>query len=110
MRSGLVAFAAVVLALTAACGGRTWQVRMEVDGPAPAKVVSSFAGETAHPELVERQLPWHVENSVGTGFSNIGVRGGAPGTVCRVFVDGKLVSERAVDATGAADCAAGTQE
>ncbi|MFD8494324.1 MmpS family transport accessory protein [Amycolatopsis sp. NPDC059657] len=110
MRSGLVAFAVVVLALTAACGGRTWQVRMEVDGPGTAKVVSSLAGESKNPEPVERQLPWQRDSPVGAGFNNISVRGGAPGTVCRIFVDGKLVSERAVDASGAADCAAATQE
>lgn len=112
MRRGLVTFAIAVLTLTltAACGGRTWQVRLEVTGPSTAKIVSSFAGDAKRVELIERGLPWQLDNTVGVGFNNIGVRGGGPGTVCRVYVDGKLVDEQAVDAGGAADCTADNQE
>ncbi|OZM71115.1 hypothetical protein CFN78_21870 [Amycolatopsis antarctica] len=108
--------AATVTAATASlsgCGlfGSSWDVRMEVQGPGQATVSSRFAGDdgsVAPPSAMER-LPWQRTANVGFGFNDLDVTGAAPGTVCRIIVDGETYHEQNVDGEGNASCRANLQ-
>lgn len=117
MRRMVAAVTVVVAAsLVGGCGllGQSWDVQMEVQGPGQATVGTKFAGE---PDL-ERDpgafavatLPVEESRNVGFGFNDLEVRDAAPGTRCRILVDGEPVDEQLVDAGGTARCHANNQE
>ncbi|HEV7978765.1 MmpS family transport accessory protein [Amycolatopsis sp.] len=113
MRLGVVQLGALlgaVLALSACGVGKSWEVRMEVAGPREATVQSSFAGGEKNPRPASRKLPWQDKQSVGFGFNDLSVTDAAPGTVCRIFVDGRLRDERVADQDGAVTCHVNNQE
>lgn len=100
----------VALPLLGGCGlvGGSWDVRIEVQGSGWAQVAAKFAGD---PDAVptDTALPFGVTRNVGFGFNQVDVKGAAPGTVCRVLVDGAVREEHPVDATGSASCMANNQ-
>jgi hypothetical protein len=102
---------ALLLPVLTGCGllGGSWDVRMEVQGGGTAAVTTKFAGEPDAGTTTEATLPFGTARNVGFGFNRIDVRGAAPGTVCRVLVDGAVREEHAVDAGGNASCAANNQ-
>jgi hypothetical protein len=99
------------LLLLAGCGllGRSWDVRMEVQGAGAATVTTKFAGEPDAGTRTTTTLPYASGRNVGFGFNRIDVADAAPGTLCRVLVDGQVREEHPVDATGAATCMANNQ-
>jgi hypothetical protein len=101
---------AIALPLLGGCGlfGGSWDVRIEVQGSGRAQVAAKFAGD---PDAVpvETSLPFSVTRNVGFGFNQVDVKGAAPGTVCRVLVDGVVRGEHPVDAGGNASCMANNQ-
>jgi hypothetical protein len=94
----------------AGCGllGGSWDVRIEVQGAGRAEVAAKFAGDP-DAGLVGTALPFSASRNVGFGFNSVEVRDAAPGTVCRVLVDGVVREEHAVDASGGALCSANNQ-
>ncbi|MFB9905773.1 hypothetical protein [Allokutzneria oryzae] len=109
----LLALSAVSASSLSGCGlfGRSWDVRFEVRGPGEATVKSRFAGDNDKVETASNTtLPWTKSRSVGFGFNDLWVEGGKPGTVCKVFVDDKLVGEKKVDDKGNATCRANNQD
>jgi hypothetical protein len=100
----------LVPALTG-CGllGGSWDVQLEVQGSGTATVTTKFAGEPDAGTTTSATLPFSTSRNVGFGFNRIDVQGGAPGTVCRVLVDGAMREEHPVDGAGAASCMANNQ-
>lgn len=112
MRTRAALVLPALLLLTTGCGlfGGSWDVRMEIVGPGTATVTTKFAGEPDAGTTTEAvTLPFSSDRNVGFGFNRIDVRGAAPGTVCRVLVDGTVREEQPVDAAGFASCTANNQ-
>ncbi|PNE40609.1 MULTISPECIES: MmpS family transport accessory protein [Streptomyces] len=107
VKSVLLAGASAVAALSlAGCGlfGDSWDVKLEVTGKGSAGVDYNFSGETEPKHDTEAQLPWTKTQNVGYGFNSVSVNHAAPGTVCRIYVDGKLKEEKKPDAKGNLSC------
>ncbi|MEU5539953.1 MmpS family transport accessory protein [Streptomyces sp. NPDC020362] len=93
----LAAGAATVAAVSlTGCGlfAKSWDVKMEVTGPAAADISYSFAGDNTDDTVSGRSLPWKRAQNVGFGFNQVGVSHAPAGTVCRIYVDGKLKVEQ----------------
>ncbi|ANP52364.1 hypothetical protein J2Z21_008273 [Streptomyces griseochromogenes] len=103
----LAAGAAAVSAVSmTGCGlfGKSWDVKMEVTGPAAADISYSFAGDNDD-TVSGRSLPWTHAQNVGFGFNQVGVAHAPAGTVCRIYVDGKLkVEQKKPDPHGTVSC------
>ncbi|OIJ89432.1 hypothetical protein BIV25_33785 [Streptomyces sp. MUSC 14] len=99
------ASAVAVLSLTG-CGlfGDSWDVKLEVTGTGSVNVDYNFSGETQPKHDTGKQLPWTRTQNVGYGFNSVSVTDAAPGTVCRIYVDGKLKDEKKPDAKGKLSC------
>ncbi|MGA5817751.1 hypothetical protein ACPC54_07825 [Kitasatospora sp. NPDC094028] len=93
LATGSVVVAAVSLT---GCGvfGRSWDVKLEVTGPGSTDVGYSFSGDTNGKTALNQKLPWNKAQNVGFGFNDLGVKNAKPGTVCRIYVDGKLKDEQ----------------
>ncbi|WP_042390611.1 MmpS family transport accessory protein [Streptacidiphilus melanogenes] len=106
--AGASALAAVLIA---GCGlfGKSWDVKMEVTGPGTTDVSYSFSGETDPKTAAQQRLPWTRAQNVGFGFNDLGVKGAAPGTICRIYVDGKLKDQQKPDARGNLTCSVNVQ-
>ncbi|MHB6904685.1 MmpS family transport accessory protein [Streptomyces sp. DB-54] len=107
VKSVLLAGASAVAALSlAGCGlfGDSWDVKLEVTGKGSAGVDYNFSGETEPKHDTGAQLPWTKTQNVGYGFNSVSVNHAAPGTVCRIYVDGKLKEEKKPDAKGNLSC------
>ncbi|MFF0628758.1 MmpS family transport accessory protein [Streptomyces sp. NPDC004296] len=107
VKSVLLAGASAVAALSlAGCGlfGDSWDVKLEVTGKGSAGVDYNFSGETEPKHDTRAQLPWTKTQNVGYGFNSVSVNHAAPGTVCRIYVDGKLKEEKKPDAKGNLSC------
>ncbi|MDF3293256.1 MmpS family transport accessory protein [Streptomyces silvisoli] len=104
LTAGSLAAAAVSLT---GCGvfGHSWDVKMEVTGPGSADVGYSFSGDNSPRTTFAGKLPWNKAQNVGFGFNNLAVTSAQPGTVCRIYVDGKLKDEqKKPDAKGTLSC------
>ncbi|MFE3775288.1 MmpS family transport accessory protein [Streptomyces sp. NPDC059122] len=107
VKSVVLAGASAVAALSlAGCGlfGDSWDVKLEVTGKGSAGVDYNFSGETEPKHDTGAQLPWTKTQNVGYGFNSVSVNHAAPGTVCRIYVDGKLKEEKKPDAKGNLSC------
>ncbi|GAA2260785.1 MULTISPECIES: hypothetical protein [Kitasatospora] len=107
VKSMLVTGASVMAAVSlTGCGlfGKSWDVKMEVTGPGTTDVSYSFSGETNAKTAAQQRLPWTRTQNVGFGFNGLGVKGAAPGTVCSIYVDGKLKDQQKPDAKGNLSC------
>ncbi|MFH8533956.1 hypothetical protein ACH4GE_36770 [Streptomyces tendae] len=94
------------------CGlfSQSWDVKLEVTGSDKATVTYVFAGGTES-KGSEQKLPWSRAQNVGYGFNSVGVINAAPGTVCRIYVDGELEEEqKRPDAEGVLSCTANLQD
>jgi hypothetical protein len=111
MRAPRPLLLALLFPVLTGCGllGGSWDVRMEVQGSGTAAVTTKFAGEPDAGTTTAATLPFSTARNVGFGFNRIDVHGAAPGTACRVLVDGAVREEHAVDAAGNASCTANNQ-
>lgn len=110
LAAGAAAVAAVSLT---GCGlfGTSWDVKMEVTGPAATNISYSFAGDTSDKKVSDQSLPWSRAQNVGFGFDQVGVDHAPAGTVCRIYVDGKLkVEQKKPDAHGTVSCFVNLQD
>ncbi|MFE0689650.1 hypothetical protein H7827_22450 [Streptomyces sp. JH002] len=105
----LLTVSASALSLTAVtgCGVFTgsWDVTLEVTGEGSGDVSYAFSGDSDGTSESGVMLPWSRSQNVGYGFNDVAVTDAAPGTVCRIYVDGKLKDEqREPDAEGTVGC------
>ncbi|MFI1760840.1 MmpS family transport accessory protein [Streptomyces sp. NPDC020800] len=105
------AAAAAALSLTG-CGlfGKSWDVKMEVTGSSAVNISYSFSGDTDE-TVSGRGLPWSHAQNVGYGFNQVGIAHAPAGTVCRIYVDGKLKAEqKKPDSHGTVSCFVNLQD
>ncbi|RDD83924.1 MmpS family transport accessory protein [Streptomyces parvulus] len=95
------------------CGmfGASWDVKLEVLGDGGADIGYAFSGDNGGKTERGEALPWSKTQNVGFGFNDVGVADAAPGTSCRIYVDGKLRDEqRGPDADGRLSCSVNLQD
>ncbi|MFJ9591063.1 MmpS family transport accessory protein [Streptomyces acidicola] len=109
----LLAAGALSLAAVTGCGvfGKSWDVKLEVVGEGSGNVRYAFSGDNDGKSETGRKLPWSRTQNVGFGFNDVAVTDAEPGTVCRIYVDGKLKEEqRKPDAKGTVFCSVNLQD
>ncbi|MFB6437350.1 MmpS family transport accessory protein [Streptomyces sp. NPDC056411] len=104
LRAAGAAAVATVALTGCALFGKSWDVKVEVTGPAAAGITYSFAGETDN-AVVRQRLPWSRAQNVGFGFNQVMVAHAPAGTACRIYVDGTLkVEKKKPDSHGTLSC------
>ncbi|RMB80196.1 MmpS family transport accessory protein [Streptomyces shenzhenensis] len=103
----LLTASALSLTAVTGCGvfGGSWDVKLEVIGEGSGNISYAFSGDNDGKSENGVKLPWSKSQNVGYGFNDVAVTDAAPGTVCRIYVDGKLKDEqRKPDAKGTVGC------